>query len=143
MRSTIDWHFNAIYSVSAGVVGLACVAAIVSVAMCRIHMRREMYLQQRATNNMSGYMERNNTGNPIHMGNLDNNSFPVLLPRNVAPIKPPGYSEQDVGAPPPYISTLDLRCESTAEGSEKSLGTTAEATALMVPTEETVVDTVL
>ena len=36
-----SWHFNIIYGVIAGVIGLVCVVGIVLVTICRIHMRRE------------------------------------------------------------------------------------------------------
>ena len=117
-------------------VGLACVAAIVAVAACRIHMRRamlqarlEMYNdwhppvreQNQHDNHNDWYppaREQNQHGNHTSAWRFHTytNSSPQYQQHQqlhttasqVVRPEPPLYSYCDPDAPPPYQSTIDL-----------------------------------
>ena len=129
------FHFNAIYSGIAGIIGLVCIGAVIVVTVYRIHLRRQQ--MRRALAASHGRTRERHHGRPRHPGPTWTHSTPYYQPppeetyvpqgpspTNVAVninlqyttgaervVSPPPYSECEPapreGTPPPPYSTLD------------------------------------
>jgi hypothetical protein len=104
-RSSIHgvWHFNALYSGIAAVIGLLCVIIIVLIAFCRFH-RQAMGLSSGTTHHLHHYHHhRRRFLSPGEAGVVCDDSIIGRAAAAAVIVSPPPYCE---AAPPPY-STLD------------------------------------